>query len=161
MLTYCVNCRDRYLAKGRPAWHLLELAYPKAGDIKRKSPSWSQRQQNRAALKRRLLARHWGEHIEEARAMELYLSEELENKLEETHILHSDIEKTIARAEAENQKLQDPATGRFTASFRPANVTFWVEYSPEGAGYRVHNAWCHRMAAILTSKLTESGAAEA
>jgi hypothetical protein len=162
LLTYCVNCRDRFRAKGRDAGHprdvrhLLELLYPGAPEPVSpsepvwKAPTWSRRQENRAKLRRDLLRELWGEKIEEAPLMELIIDEELERKIERTHILHSDISAAISRAEAEQTKLQDPRTGHFLASHRPANVTFWVEYAPEGGGFRVYNAYSHRMSAVIS-----------
>ena len=158
VLTYCVNCRDRYLAAGREAFHLLELCYPGTPGLNHKNPTFSRRQENRANTKRRMLADLWGETIGAPEHMTLLIDGTLEAKLEDGHILHSDIEAAIRRAEAEEEKLLDPKTGHFTTSHRPGNVTFWVEYTPEGTGYRVFNAYCHRMLAVLTDKLTESGA---
>ncbi|WP_010259632.1 pyridine nucleotide-disulfide oxidoreductase/dicluster-binding protein [Treponema primitia] len=155
LLTYCVNCRDRFRAKGRDARHLLEILYPPA--LPWKNPTWSLRQENRAKLRRDMLQDFWGVKTEEVSLMELIISEELERKLEGTHILHSDIRAAISRAEAEQTKLLDPKTGHFIASHRPANVTFWVEYSPEGAGFRVYNAYSHRMNAVISGPA--SGAA--
>ncbi|MDR2052947.1 MAG: NAD(P)-binding protein [Treponema sp.] len=158
LLTYCINCRDRFRSKGRDTRHLLELLYPASSSGAAsgsrgawKSPSWSERQDNRAALRRSLLKELWGEETEEAEAVELILDGELEQKIERTHILKSDIAGVIARAEAEQAKFQDPRNGHFIASGRPANVSFWVEYSPEGSGFRVYNAYCHRMSAVVTA----------
>ncbi|MDR0596999.1 MAG: NAD(P)-binding protein, partial [Treponema sp.] len=156
LLTYCINCRDRFRSKGRDTRHLLELLYPASppGTVSNspwKSPTWSQRQDNRAGLRRGLLKELWGEETEEGETVELILDGELEQKIERTHILKSDIAAVIARAEAEQAKFRNPRNGHFIASGRPANVSFWVEYSPEGGGFRVHNAYCHRMTAVVTA----------
>ncbi|MDR2786410.1 MAG: NAD(P)-binding protein [Treponema sp.] len=158
LLTYCINCRDRFRSKGRDTRHLLELLYPASPPEAAsgppdawKSPLWSERQDNRAGLRRGLLKELWGEETEEAETMELIMDGELEQKIESTHILKSDIAGVIARAEAEQAKFQDPRNGHFIASGRPANVSFWVEYSPEGGGFRVYNAYCHRMTAVVTA----------
>ena len=156
LLTYCVNCRDRFRAKGRDAGHprdvrhLLEILYPGSPESPWKAPTWSRRQENRAKLRRDMLRDLWGEKIEEASLLELIIDENLERKIEGTHILHSDIAAVIAKAEAEQTKLQDPGTGHFLASNRPANVTFWVEYAPEGGGFHVYNAYSHRMSAVIS-----------
>jgi Fe-S oxidoreductase len=155
LLTYCVNCRDRFRVKGRDAYHLLELLYPDSPELPWKAPTWSRRQENRAKLRRELLRDLWGEKIEEAPLMELIIDDELERKIERTHILHSDISAAISRAEAEQTKLQDPRTGHFLASHRPANVTFWVEYVPEGGGFHVYNAYSHRMSAVISGPAIE------
>ena len=36
-------------------------------------------------------------------------------------------------------------TGHFMAYHRPVSVTYWVEYSPRGDGFAIHNAYSHRM----------------
>ncbi|MDR2246255.1 MAG: NAD(P)-binding protein [Treponema sp.] len=152
LLTYCINCRDRFRSQGRDTRHLLELLYPAPEAAPaRKSPTWSRRQDNRAGLKRILLKELWGEETEEEETVELILDEGLEQKIERTHILRSDIAAVITRAEAEQAKFRNPRNGHFIASGRPANVSFWVEYSPEGGGFRVHNAYCHRMTAVVTA----------
>jgi hypothetical protein len=152
LLTYCINCRDRFRSKGRDTRHLLELLYPAPEAAPaRKNPTWSQRQDNRAGLRRGLLKELWGEETEEEETVELILDEGLEQKIERTHILRSDIAAVIIRAEAEQAKFRNPRNGHFVASGRPANVSFWVEYSPEGGRFRVHNAYCHRMTAVVTA----------
>ncbi|MDR1411170.1 MAG: NAD(P)-binding protein [Spirochaetaceae bacterium] len=154
LLTYCINCRDRFRSKGRDTRHLLELLYPDPEAVSAakawKSPTWSRRQDNRASFRRVLLKEIWGEETEAGETMELILDGELEQKIERTHILRSDIAGVIERAEAGEGKFRDPGTGHFIASRRPAHVTFWVEYGPEGGGFRVYNAYSHRMTALVT-----------
>jgi Fe-S oxidoreductase len=151
LLTYCVNCRDRFRSKGRDARHLLELIYPATEGLRQKSPTWSARQENRNALARGLLRDLWGEETEAPSSMELIIDADLERKIEGTHILRSDIAAAIDQAEKENLKLLDPQSGHFFTSHRPANVTFWVEYTPEGSGFHVYNAYCHRMTAVVSA----------
>lgn len=150
LLTYCVNCRDRFLAKDRQAYHILELCYPGAEGLRRTPPTWSLRQQNRSDLKRGLQSALWGETTEQEDRMDLLLTPELEQKIQETHILHSDIQNAITAAEAGGEKLAQPESGHSIACYRPGNVTFWVEYAPEGDAFRVFNAYCHRMDAKIT-----------
>jgi len=40
-------------------------------------------------------------------------------------------------------------TGYYKASFKPYNVTFWVEYSQDGDIVDIHNTYCHRMEVML------------
>jgi Fe-S oxidoreductase/rhodanese-related sulfurtransferase len=161
LLTYCVNCRDRFRAKGRDARHLLEILYPPelpASPAKAwKAPTWSLRQENRAKFKREILQKLWGEKAEEAPLIDLIIDEELERKIEETHILHSDIRAVISRAEADQTKIVDQKTGHFLASHRPANVTFWVEYMAENGGFHIYNAYSHRMSAVISGPAIEQG----
>jgi glutamate synthase (NADPH/NADH) small chain len=60
-------------------------------------------------------------------------------------ILVEDVRRTIAYAEATGDKIENPETGRLLASHRSTCVTYWVEYSPQGAAFAVHNAYSHRM----------------
>jgi hypothetical protein len=78
-------------------------------------------------------------------SIELKISEEVRTLLEERMILVEDVRRTITHAEQTGDKMENPATGRSVASFRPVSVTYWVEYSPEGSGFAVHNAYSHRM----------------
>jgi hypothetical protein len=164
LLTYCVNCRDRFRAKGRDTRHLLEILYPPELPVQPaspakpwKAPTWSLRQENRARFKREMLQKLWGEKAEEAPLIDLIIDEELERKIEETHILHSDIRGVISRAEADQSKIVDLKTGHFLASHRPANVTFWVEYTVENGGFRIYNAYSHRMSAVISGPAIEQG----
>jgi Fe-S oxidoreductase len=158
LLTYCVNCRDRFRAAGRDSRHLLEILYPpdRPAETPWKAPTWSLRQENRSKARRDMLEELWGEKAEEAPVMKLMISDDLERKLEATHILHSDIAAVISRAEAEQARLIDKATGHFLATHRPGNVTFWVEYSPSGSGYQIHNAYSHRMSAVVSGTAIET-----
>jgi len=77
--------------------------------------------------------------------MSLSISGEVERHMEERGIGRDDVEKTIDHAEATGEKFVNPSNGRFLASHRPDRVTYWVEYSKVGEGYRVHTAYSHRM----------------
>lgn len=157
LLTYCVNCRDRYLAQGTVAYHLLELIYGPS-NVRRKPPTWSQRQENRTALKRSLLLNMWGETMEEEQGITLYIYEKLEPLLETRMILRSDIQKTIMHAEQEEARLLNRSTNHYFASCRPQNVTFWVEYTPcEDGGFIVYNAYSHRMDAEALNRPLKGG----
>jgi Fe-S oxidoreductase len=157
LLTYCVNCRDRFRAGGRDSRHLLEILYPRDRPAQTpwKAPTWSLRQENRAKFRRDMLRELWNETSGEAPLMELIISGELEKKLEAAHILHSDIAAVISRAEAEQTWLVDTATGHFLANNRPGNVTFWVEYSRAASGHHIHNDYSHRMTAAVSGAAIE------
>jgi Fe-S oxidoreductase len=93
LLTYCVNCRDRFRAKGRDTRHLLEILYPPELTAQPSSPAktwtpptWSLRQENRAKFKQEMLQKLWGEEVKEAPLIDLIIDEELERKIEETRI---------------------------------------------------------------------------
>lgn len=155
LLTYCVNCRDRFLANGQDAWLILELLHPEPARLIHQAPTFSERQEHRTELKRTMLKELWNITMEKEPDLTLYLTEELELKLEARHILKREVKQAILRAETDQNKLLNPANGHFTTSYRPGNVTFWVEYLPEQDGYRLINAYSHRMQAVLTDHMTE------
>ena len=154
ILTYCVNCRDRHLANGRASYHLLELLEPDGVKLNHRPPTFSERQENRTELKRQLLEELWHTTMNNEEQLTLYLTDELEAKLEARHILKRELSEAIRQAEQTQKRLVNPANGHFTASWRPGNVTFWVEYYPEADGWRIFNAYSHRMTAVLTDDIT-------
>jgi hypothetical protein len=65
--------------------------------------------------------------------------------MEDRHILAEDIQDVIGQAESSGKRLFNQETGHYLASASPASVTYWVEYSPRGPAFEVHNAYSHRM----------------
>jgi glutamate synthase (NADPH/NADH) small chain len=155
-VTYCAMCRDAFAAKGKRSLHVLALVFGAAGvgeadAAARRGPTFSQRHENRARLKARLLRDLWGEAAAEGdhAPVTLVVSPEVQALMEKRMILMEDVERVVAHAEASGEKIENGTTGRTIARHRPAAVTYWVEYSPEGAGegarFVVHNAYSHRM----------------
>ncbi len=147
-LTYCAMCRDNFAGQGKRAIYLLDLLF--AGDHEelagRAAPTYSQRQDNRARLKRELLRDLWGETVAEPQiAVKLTIPADVRRVMEDRMILEDDVAQVIAHAENAGGKLRDAASGRYLASHRPAGVTYWVEYSPVDGGFLVHNAYSHRI----------------
>ena len=142
-LTYCINCRDRFAAEGKETLHFLELVY---GRRQQSVPGISDRRYNRLKLRQELLHDLWGE---EAESMEeepkLFFDNGLPAVLEERLILQSDLQAVLRHAEAEQNILEDTASGWLYTSCRLGNVTFWVVYSERSDGYQIHNAYSHRM----------------
>lgn len=93
--------------------------------------------------------------MEEKKRLNLVIEAELEEKMERLHILRSDIEEVIEHAQEEKSYFINQETGRNIACYRPANVSFWVEYAQEGDGYKVFNAYSHRMEFIMDGSLTK------
>jgi len=91
----------------------------------------------------------WGEEIEaapeEQDTVNLSISDEVRQLMEERIILTQDLRKVIAWAEKTGKKLVSKHTGHFLAHHTLAGVTFWVEYSPAEEGFVVHKAYSHRM----------------
>ena len=151
-VTYCAMCRDRLARAGKPALHLLDALLEGVDTEEaagRKPPGYSQRRENRARLKRSLLKTLWGEEedvaVEEHESVVVRMEPDLEELLEDRRILAEDLRHVIHEAEKRGRKLVHRETGRFLAAFKPAAVTYWVEYSPSEDGFTVHNAYSHRM----------------
>jgi glutamate synthase (NADPH) small chain len=150
-LTYCAVCRDNLAATGKRALHLLDLFFPREGEADpaaRKRPDWSRRQENRARLKAALLRDLWSERpgeMEEHQKIVLDISPNVRELLDKRRILTEDVQKVIRHAEKSGERFFHSSTGRYKAAFKPYNVTFWVEYTPAGEGYTIHNAYSHRM----------------
>lgn len=152
-LTYCAMCRDQLSRVEKRAFYLLDLFYPQSKEpALRKHPGWSERRENRERLKERFLKAIWKEEIsggdEEFRTIVLLMSPQIEDLLEKRRILREDVQKVIEHAEKSGRKFYNENTGRFLASFKPFNATFWVEYSTDKNGYIIHNAYAHRMEAV-------------
>lgn len=152
-VAYCAMCRDFLAAQGKPTRHLLDLIFaPDDPDrATRPGPGYSQRHENRARLKRKLLKEIWGEAMDKQQpaweAISLSMAAPVAARLEERLILHEDIQQVIEHAERTGLKLLQPETGHFLAHFRPTGVTYWVEYQPAEAEntFIIHNAYSHRM----------------
>jgi Fe-S oxidoreductase len=147
-VTYCAMCRDSLAREGKRALHLLDLLVPTgdADPARRPDPGFSQRREGRARLKARILREAYHESVpEEVAPMVLEVAPEVMALLERRMILLEDVRKVIEHAEQTGQRLVNPQTGHLLACHRPVEVTYWVEYSPAGQGYRVHGAYSHRM----------------
>jgi Fe-S oxidoreductase len=156
-LVYCAMCRDNFARIGKRVYHVMDLFFapttgPYAGKdpAERKGPGFSERRDNRERLKRELLQTLWGESSMDTaphRTITLVYSPEVRALLDERRILDEDAQRVIHYAETTGNRFFDPNTKHCLAYHAPARVTYWVEYEPEGAGFRVHNAYSHRMRA--------------
>ncbi|SIO11988.1 pyridine nucleotide-disulfide oxidoreductase/dicluster-binding protein [Halodesulfovibrio marinisediminis] len=159
VLTYCAMCRDMLARTGKRTIHLLDILFPScdtalaccnADPATVPVTGFSDRRENRMRLKEHLLKTVWGEA--EAAADEhvpsISYTEQAAANMEERRILRSDIRKVVDYVEATNNSLFNTQTRRYVASFRPVGVTYWMEYIKDKEGYRIHNAWSHRMQII-------------
>jgi Fe-S oxidoreductase len=148
-VTYCAMCRDRFAQQGKRAIHLLDLIFPAApaGEAAaRPDPGFSVRRENRARLKMNLLEEVWGEETAQVNEpLQVEIGDALLKLLEDRMILVEDVRKTIAHAEESGEKLVLPDNGHILASWRPACVNYWVEYSQDAEKFVLHNAYSHRM----------------
>jgi Fe-S oxidoreductase len=150
-LAYCAMCRDNFASAGKRVSHLIEHLFPAVtgGDPAARSwTSWSERRANRGRVKEMIL-RDLGEReeaqAEEYEKLKLTISPDVMKRIDARRILQEDIRKVIFHGETSGKKMRSRQNGSYLAYLQPGNVTFWVEYSPEGDGFTVLNAYCHRM----------------
>lgn len=152
-VAYCAMCRDLLARGGKPTVHLLDLVLGGAFEAAATRPAtgWSKRHENRARLKRRLLETIWGERMDdpEGEGIPLRIADGVRARMEERLILVEDAARVIAHAR-ETGRAMVVGNGHLLASFRPAAVTYWVEYSMDGPAAVVHNAYSHRMEIVET-----------
>lgn len=149
-VTYCAMCRDFFVRRGKPTLHILDLIFaPEQPELARQpGPGYSQRHENRARLKTKLLKELWSENMPEPQGfhlIRLVLPETVQRQIDERLILVEDIQKVIEYAERTGKRLFNSASGHSLASYRPTSVTYWVEYSLQDGAYRIHKAYSHRM----------------
>lgn len=147
-LVYCAMCRDNFASQGKRTYHLLDLILGNGQEslAAKEGPGFSQRQDNRAKLKQTLLREVWGETVVETQAaVRVIIPDEVLTVMEERRILVEDVTQVIAHAESTGRKLQHATKGYYIAYYQPGSVTYWAEYSPQGDGFVVHNAYCHRL----------------
>ncbi|WP_022662439.1 pyridine nucleotide-disulfide oxidoreductase/dicluster-binding protein [Paucidesulfovibrio longus] len=149
--TYCAMCRDRLARTGKRILHLFDLLFPGGEDADpaaRPAPGYSARRENRARLKQSLLASLWKEESPAPEPFEniaVRFAEGVAERLDERRILLGDVQKTLLAAQQSGKRFANAENGHFLVRHRPVSVTYWVEYSPEGEYFLVHNAWSHRM----------------
>jgi hypothetical protein len=147
-VAYCAMCRDNLAGEGKRTYHLVDLIFGTDGDnlAEREVPGYAQRQENRARLKTTLLREVWGERVAETQsAVKLIIPDDVKRIMEGRRILVDDVLKVIAWAESSGHKFKDTESGHYVAYFKPVSVTYWVEYSPQGDRFLVHNAYSHRL----------------
>jgi len=147
-VTYCAMCRDFFARRGKRTLHLLDLMY---GDVQADAPAvgFSQRHENRARLKAKLLKELWSETMPDGAEFEkirLILPEDVQQMVEDRLILVEDMQRVLENAERSGKRMFNAQTGHFLAYFKPTSVTYWVEYTPQPDGaFLVHRAYSHRM----------------
>ncbi len=149
-ITYCAMCRDFFAGQGKPTLHLLDLIFADEPTSRaaRKGPGYSQRHENRSHLKQKMLKEIWMEQIKDlsgGETIQLVISPEVQEIIDERLLLVEDLKKVIAQAERTGRRLKNAKTDHYVTYYRPENITYWVEYLPHEDGYKVYNAYSHRM----------------
>ncbi|MFY9370495.1 MAG: pyridine nucleotide-disulfide oxidoreductase/dicluster-binding protein [bacterium] len=153
-LVYCAMCKDRFSWRAKETYHILDLIYggihegDPAGLHTKENIGFSQKRENRARLKEKMLKELWGEEMVETGTQypyELEIEPEARRKMEDRLILKDDILKVIHQAETTGNKMLNKDTGHYFAYYKPVAVTYWVEYSVVDNIYHIHNVYSHRM----------------
>ncbi len=149
VLTSCIMCHDRFAEKSE-SLHLFDILPPTAGKaVTSTPPGLSARRAGRMALKEAALEEFLGirpEHRHDEEPILLRIPDEVRQNMEKRYILRQDVVTAIAGIEESGAKFLNRENGHFLGSWRPRNVTFWVEYTvDDDGGFTLVNAWCHRM----------------
>lgn len=150
LLVYCSMCKDLFVSGGKRTYHLLDLIYPKDNldAATRKSPTLSERHQNRSRVKQILLKEIWREDPMEVQMEEeftLIIHEDVQKSMETRYILMEDILAVLKNAEEKKERFCNPETGDYLAKLRRENVTYWVKYTNEGEAFLIKSVYSHRM----------------
>lgn len=81
-------------------------------------------------------------------APKLLISDDLREKISESRLLEEDLLQVIETCEREGKALTDEEGARRFAVMVIGNLTHWAEYAPCEEGYRLLNAYSHRMKII-------------
>ena len=142
-LTYCVNCRDRFIREGKNSRYLLEFIY---GAEDSQVLTLSRRRANRIKVKRELLKDHWGEDImEKSYDFSLEIPEHVSALMEDRMILDEDIYGVIESVRAGASVVREKSTGMNIARHQSGSTTFWIKYACERDVYRIDSVYSHRM----------------
>lgn len=149
-LTYCVMCRDLFTREGKPTLHILDLLYGEDPErlMKRRSPDYSQRHENRYRVKQQMLkmmSRKDFEMSESHLKIKLAMSDEVKKMMEGRLILVEDVQKTIEHILESGECFVNPTTGHTLGFYRPNLITYWVEFTREGDVFTILDAYSHRM----------------
>lgn len=150
-ITYCINCRDTFRSEGKSAVHILELLFEKS---RQHLPSVSARRENRLALKEEMLRRFWKEDItleREGSTINLEISEELREKLNNQRILESDVSYVVEKCHNTGDTVSQADSNTLSGYGKVGHMTLWVEYTylKDENLFVLINAYTHRMAIEL------------
>ncbi|NLO46946.1 MAG: NAD(P)-binding protein [Clostridiales bacterium] len=141
-VTYCTNCRDTFAQSGKPVFHILDILLG-LNSADKEPPTLTARRENREQVKKMLIGE--APVADEGDGTVLFIEQQLAEKLSRDWILESDIKKVVSDCEKTGRKLYDIKTDCFIGHKKIGNLTYWVVYRPEEKGYRLLNAYCHRM----------------
>ena len=143
-IVYCTNCRDVFADAGKPVRHILDLLFG-LGGWQEKPQTYSRRHAHREYLKRALELELNGDKGAEALQEHLIMEPEVEEKLNRSKILVEDVLSVVKFCETSGRKLKDAETGHTIGYHEIGHMTLWIEYEAAEGGWRLFNAYEHRM----------------
>ncbi|WP_414733022.1 pyridine nucleotide-disulfide oxidoreductase/dicluster-binding protein [Acetobacterium carbinolicum] len=150
-VTYCTNCRDTFATAGKSVVHILDLLFNNDIEARavRKSPTLTQRRENRIKLKKVLKLKPEEIKLDPEdkpmKRIKVFIVPEVFDKMDKNFILLEDVKRTIAYCESTGNKILDRSTGNFVGHLQDGSITFWVIYRSEGDGFRLETVYSHRL----------------
>lgn len=143
-LVYCANCREVFLEQGKPCRHILEAVFGPCDQT-----YWlHQKRENYLLVKGTLMNEMEGTAFTPEKrpwdGLVLSVDETVRREMEEQLISDEDVKECIWSSIQNEDRFVD-GEGRYLASFRRRVMTYWVEYTQDGAVCTVRSAYCHRM----------------
>jgi hypothetical protein len=110
-------------------------------------PGMSERRENRANLKRKLLRELWNEDSDTVptSGSKLRIPQAVLDTMEKRLILLEDIEDVLEYARLSGQRFFNPEDMTYLACLRKKNVTYWVQWAEKEDGAHIVSAYSHRM----------------
>lgn len=142
-VTYCTNCRDTLAGAGKDVWHILDILLG-LNDTPRKPPTQTQRRRNREIVKAMFLC---GDQ-KRTSVKPLFIETGLSEKISQELILEDDISEVISAGQQTGRFIYDNKNACYITHHKIRNQTYWVVYRPEKNGYRILNAYTHRLTIV-------------
>ncbi|MBR5429669.1 MAG: NAD(P)-binding protein [Firmicutes bacterium] len=147
-LVSCANCRDVLQSRGKHCVHILDLllGLDRGTEVADVNQRLAHREQVKQEIVSRWFPEREGEVIRRENAVELEADPQVRAALGRKRIRLDDAAQVIARCEAAGRVCVDELSGHSFAYAMIGPITLWTEYTPlPGGGYRLHNAYQHRM----------------
>ena len=146
VVTYCSNCRDVFAAKGKTAFHLLDLVFDLGFPQERGTVSLGDRRTNREIVRCDALGIAYEPKPDEG--MVVICPPSVIEKMNAQLLLFEEVKAAIDHGEEFSEKLYDPERGVYITHLKTGLVTCWVEYTVEGRTASVSNVYSHRMTVL-------------
>ena len=141
-ITYCANCRDVFVSKGKQSRHILEVLFEI--EPMNELPTLSKRRENRIMLKEKYSGNP-AVQISEG-IVELTFTPEVQEKMKKLLLLDEDVQMVVDYCEQNNAKILDSETGYLIGYKKGRVITIWVEYEMADENKAtIHNVYSHRM----------------